>query len=381
MNKTTRLWLKELELIDFEHSGILPESNMEKWNLYYDLINRMERMPFYRSEDAYIDSTATITGQVIIEKGVRILPYAMITGPVFIGENTIIGNYSFVRPNSFISRNVIIGNHSYCNESLIAPYSRVTHFCGVSRSILERNCTLSAFVLTASLKADSTAIDEDKGIKKRGALIGKNTYIAPHVSISPGIAIGSDSFIGSFLYISKNVPNSQMLKTKKMIEAMQNPYEFPERIVAKDSLNTKKFYCATILISVENKYILQRRDSSPEITNPGMISAFGGRLEGDETPIQCAIREVKEELSIELNQTKLVFLYRTKVLFDGKTIDCIFFLAKSIKIEELDLKEGKRIEHLSPFDCLMSKDITDLCLNAVQTHFESDDSFRANWMK
>ncbi|MEO9476757.1 MAG: NUDIX domain-containing protein [Cyclobacteriaceae bacterium] len=380
MNQEVDLWLGQHELVDFEESGVLPSLSVSKWSFYYNLIKKMANMPFYRSKEAYIDPTATLMGQIVIEEGVRILPYAMITGPAFIGKNTIIGNYSFIRPNSFISRNVVIGNHSYCNETIIAPYSRVTHFCGVSRSILERNCTLSAFVLTASLKANSTAIDPQNRIKKRGALIGKNTYIAPHVSISPSVEIGADCFIGSFLYLTQNVAENQMLRTKKTIETDINTYAFPERIIAKDNLKNKKFYCATLLISEENKYILQRRDSSSAVTNPGMISAFGGRLEGDETPIQCAIRELNEELSLKIDESDLGFLYRTKVLFDGKIIECIFFIIKSIKIKDLCLTEGKKIEHLSPFDCLMSKDITDLCLSAVQTHFESDEKFRKKWV-
>lgn len=63
-----------------------------------------------------------------------------------------------------------------------------------------------------------------------------------------------------------------------------------------------------IFIKFKNKLIFQLRDNKSGISSPGMIAAFGGSLEDDETPTEGAIRELHEETSLRIEPEDLKFL-------------------------------------------------------------------------
>jgi 8-oxo-dGTP diphosphatase len=58
----------------------------------------------------------------------------------------------------------------------------------------------------------------------------------------------------------------------------------------------REIACAVIL-DMESRFLLQHRDDIPGIIHPGKVSLFGGHREDDETYLECAVREVHEELS------------------------------------------------------------------------------------
>ena len=50
----------------------------------------------------------------------------------------------------------------------------------------------------------------------------------------------------------------------------------------------------------EDKLLMHLRDNKPGLFNANMWDFSGGGREGEETPQECAIREVKEEFEIDL---------------------------------------------------------------------------------
>jgi 8-oxo-dGTP pyrophosphatase MutT (NUDIX family) len=55
---------------------------------------------------------------------------------------------------------------------------------------------------------------------------------------------------------------------------------------------------AHAILLAEGRYILQLRDDKLAIAAPGQWTLFGGMIVEDETPMQCSVREIFEELSI-----------------------------------------------------------------------------------
>lgn len=60
-----------------------------------------------------------------------------------------------------------------------------------------------------------------------------------------------------------------------------------------------------IFLNDQNTVLLQLRDNKPTIPYPNMWAIPGGHIDPGETPLACILREVKEELGIELNEAAL----------------------------------------------------------------------------
>jgi 8-oxo-dGTP diphosphatase len=52
-----------------------------------------------------------------------------------------------------------------------------------------------------------------------------------------------------------------------------------------------------ILIDSFGRFLFKQRDDKPQVSYPGMIGLFGGNREGNETFLECVVREVCEEMS------------------------------------------------------------------------------------
>jgi 8-oxo-dGTP diphosphatase len=104
----------------------------------------------------------------------------------------------------------------------------------------------------------------------------------------------------------------------------------------------REFACA-ILIDTLGRFLLQRRDDVPGVFQRGKIGLFGGHREGDETFLQCIVREIHEEISYFLPPESFIHL----TTYDGDDVDVAegtvhgeFFVAQSIPVEQLIVTEG-----------------------------------------
>src|SRR5579864_3953837 len=61
------------------------------------------------------------------------------------------------------------------------------------------------------------------------------------------------------------------------------------------TLQQREVACA-LLIDTRGHLLLQRRDDIPSILQPGKVGLFGGHREGNETYLQCVVREIYEEI-------------------------------------------------------------------------------------
>lgn len=65
-------------------------------------------------------------------------------------------------------------------------------------------------------------------------------------------------------------------------------------------------------IDGEYEFYLQMRDANAS-ESPNVFSFFGGGIEGRESPEDCLVREIKEELCIEINNFELFKKYKFDV--------------------------------------------------------------------
>lgn len=216
-------------LKNFEEGAEVQGTSEEKWAFYFRVEEALLSLPRYISPEARVSHSAEFVGQVVIEAGAQILPGAFIEGPVYIGRDVMVGNNALIRPGSFLSRGCIIGNQCYCTSAILGPGAGVFHFCGISRSLIEKNSRLSAFVITATTRPDLQPIvahlpDEFEGdiMVKRGSIIGENTFVGAHVVIAPGISIEKNCYIGPYAFVKSDIQAGKMVEVKLDVVIREN---------------------------------------------------------------------------------------------------------------------------------------------------------------
>ena len=78
------------------------------------------------------------------------------------------------------------------------------------------------------------------------------------------------------------------------------------------------------------------RDDKPYIPYPNTWDIPGGHVEADETPEQCIIREMREEMGVELKDFQLFSV----IEFDDR-IEYAFWKSEALDINEIRLMEGQ----------------------------------------
>lgn len=82
----------------------------------------------------------------------------------------------------------------------------------------------------------------------------------------------------------------------------------------------------------KNENLIQKRSQS----KGGKYGFTSGHTENNETNTQGAIREVKEELGIDIKEKQLNLFYRTKI---NKTIYNLYYIKLNIDIKNIELQK------------------------------------------
>lgn len=126
--------------------------------------------------------------------------------------------------------------------------------------------------------------------------------------------------------------------------------EVLERKIAKK----KKCYTLGVHIWIsnsENQFLLQKRNHQKH-TNPGMWDTTGGGVQAKESSLEAVVREVKEELGIELDSKELKYLFRLPAQENPKPMFLdVYFVKKNINIKKLKLQK-EEVEEV----CYVSKE-------------------------
>jgi 8-oxo-dGTP diphosphatase len=98
-----------------------------------------------------------------------------------------------------------------------------------------------------------------------------------------------------------------------------------------------------IIIDTLGRILLQQRDDIVGIIHPGKIGLFGGHREGEETFLECIVREVYEEISYLIPADRFEYLASLDGLdldVDGGTVRGEFFITRGVPTGALLITEG-----------------------------------------
>ena len=108
-----------------------------------------------------------------------------------------------------------------------------------------------------------------------------------------------------------------------------------------------KKIAAIIFENGKGEFLLYLRDNKPGIPFPNHWDLIGGHIEEGETPEEALVREVREELGIELKEYNF---FRTYECTDGDAYPNMKYIYSGkidIPIEEITLYEGVRPAYFS----------------------------------
>ena len=100
-----------------------------------------------------------------------------------------------------------------------------------------------------------------------------------------------------------------------------------------------------IIINDRQEVLLLLRDDIPGIPCPNMWDLPGGHVEEGETPRECILREIKEEMGLELEG---IASYSV-VEFEDRT-EYTFWKAMNLDIARIRLTEGQRLQWFNRAD-------------------------------
>lgn len=130
----------------------------------------------------------------------------------------------------------------------------------------------------------------------------------------------------------------------------------------------KEFSSLGFLFDEERQRVLLHLRDDKTIYNPNQWAFFGGDKEGEETPVQCFIRELKEELGVDVREEE-VFSLRNYFNEEFQIQRYVFFVKKYVPESKIKLTEGKACKWI-PLTSVFDYDLTDKTRDDLKTFLE-----------
>jgi 8-oxo-dGTP diphosphatase len=132
-----------------------------------------------------------------------------------------------------------------------------------------------------------------------------------------------------------------------------------------------KKYAGILLITSNDTVLMQKRDNRPDIKNPGMITSFGGSVEDGDTPSEAALRELKEEVSLDLLSEDLTLLkiFNKRKETHGEDVSCYIYMVKGVDPAKLDIHEGQGFVEIRREDDLSKMKLSRLAGGILEEYF------------
>ena len=94
-----------------------------------------------------------------------------------------------------------------------------------------------------------------------------------------------------------------------------------------------------IFVNDQKEVLLFLRDDKPDIPFPNMWDVPGGHVDDGETPEECIVREMKEEMDLDLEDFQLL-----SVMEFTDRVEYTFWKKANLNIQSITLHEGQKLK-------------------------------------
>jgi 8-oxo-dGTP diphosphatase len=133
----------------------------------------------------------------------------------------------------------------------------------------------------------------------------------------------------------------------------------------------RREFAPTIILDDQGRFLLQQGNDIAGIFYPGKIGLFGG--EGNETFLDCAVRELHEELGYYISPERFEFLASYEgpdLAIQGGNLCVNFFVVRNVPADRLFVSEGKPLL-VSPSELgILEERLTPTTKYALKAFFE-----------
>lgn len=120
----------------------------------------------------------------------------------------------------------------------------------------------------------------------------------------------------------------------------KNPYPY-KLLMSKDVLIRQS---VKAVIHTDKRLLLQLRDDKHDIFFPGCWGLFGGSIDDEENPLETLIRELAEEICLDVKKAQFLFSWKHKKY---SSLLHFFSIQLTVDISDLCLREGQAMDLFS----------------------------------
>ncbi len=154
--------------------------------------------------------------------------------------------------------------------------------------------------------------------------------------------------------------SSDLIYTGKTIQLRVDTVEVPNKGYQKREIIEHKGAVAIVAITDDNKIVLVKQYR--KAVEKELYELPAGKIEIGETPLDCAIRELKEETGYSVDSLKLIHKYYATPGFSNQLV--FIYLAKNLipgesHLEEDEFLEVYEIDREEAYNMVISNEICD----------------------